>query len=291
MYSMTGYGKGVATRDGKTVTIEIKTVNHRYLDFNIKMPRTFLFLEDSIKKAVGQKISRGHIDLFLTYEQKSLDDGAYTVDVDLANSYINAVRELVEKTGVKDDFSVSSLLKVQDVIVREQPVEDEDTLKELTDSALEQALLGLLSMREREGASLKCDITEKLNSIADCLSRIVTYAPLVVEDYRRQLNDRINEVVNPKLVDAQRLATEVALFADHCAIDEEITRLSTHISNMRNMIEQSGPVGRKMEFLVQEFNRETNTIGSKANDMRITQEVLSIKNEIEKIREQTANIE
>lgn len=291
MYSMTGYGKGVATRDGKTVTIEIKTVNHRYLDFSIKMPRTFLFLEDSIKKAVGQKISRGHIDLFLTYEQKSLDDGAYTVDVDLANSYINAVRELVEKTSVKDDFSVSSLLKVQDVIVREQPVEDEDTLKELTNSALEQALLGLLSMREREGAALKCDITEKLNSIADCLSRIVTYAPLVVEDYRRQLNDRINEVVNPNLVDAQRLATEVALFADHCAIDEEITRLSTHISNMRNMIEQSGPVGRKMEFLVQEFNRETNTIGSKANDMRITTEVLSIKNEIEKIREQTANIE
>lgn len=291
MYSMTGYGKGVATRDGKTVTIEIKTVNHRYLDFSIKMPRTFLFLEDNIKKSVGQKISRGHIDLFLTYEQKSLDDGAYTVDVDLANSYINAVRELVEKTGVRDDFSVSSLLKVPDIIVREQAVEDEDTLKDLTDSALEQALLGLLSMREREGEALKCDITEKLNSIADCLSRIVVYAPLVVEDYRKQLNDRISEVVNPNLVDAQRLATEVALFADHCAIDEEITRLSTHISNMRNMIEQSGPVGRKMEFLVQEFNRETNTIGSKANDMRITTEVLSIKNEIEKIREQTANIE
>lgn len=291
MYSMTGYGKGVATRDGKTVTIEIKTVNHRYLDFSIKMPRAFLFLEDSIKKAVGQKISRGHIDLFLTYEQKVIDDGAYTVDVELANSYLKAVRELVEKTGVKDDFSVSSLIKVPDVIVREQPVEDENILKELTESALNDALLGLLAMREREGDALRCDIAEKLNTIADCLSRIVEYAPLVVEDYRKQLNDRISEVVNPTLVDAQRLATEVALFADHCAIDEEITRLSTHIANMRNMIEQSGPVGRKMEFLVQEFNRETNTIGSKANDMRITTEVLSIKNEIEKMREQTANIE
>lgn len=291
MHSMTGYGKGVSKRDGKTITIEIKTVNHRFLDCNIKLPRNFLFVEDRVKKAVSSAISRGHVDLYLTYEQSSTDEGAYTVDMELANNYLTAVRQLENGTGLANDVTLSTLLRVGDIVTRQQPVEDEDLLAEMTLEAASEALVNLKVMREKEGQSQKADIASKLDTIEACLDRIKEFAPKVVEDYRALLNARIAEVVEPSLVDKQRLATEVALYADHCAIDEEITRLSTHISNMRSLLEATEPVGRKMDFLVQEFNRETNTIGSKANDMRITKEVLAIKNEIEKMREQAANIE
>lgn len=291
MHSMTGYGKGVSKRDGKTITIEIKTVNHRFLDCNIKLPRNFLFVEDRVKKAVSSAISRGHVDLYLTYEQSSTDEGAYTVDMELANNYLTAVRQLENGTGLANDITLSTLLRVGDIVTRQQPVEDEDLLAEMTLEAASEALVNLKVMREKEGQSQKADIASKLDTIEACLDRIKEFAPKVVEDYRALLNARIAEVVEPSLVDKQRLATEVALYADHCAIDEEITRLSTHISNMRSLLEATEPVGRKMDFLVQEFNRETNTIGSKANDMRITKEVLAIKNEIEKMREQAANIE
>ena len=291
MHSMTGYGKGVSKRDGKTITIEIKTVNHRFLDCNIKLPRNFLFVEDRVKKAVSSAISRGHVDLYLTYEQSSTDEGAYTVDMDLASNYLTAVRQLENGTGLANDVTLSTLLRVGDIVTRQQSVEDEDLLAEMTLEAVNDALVNLKVMREKEGQSQKADIASKLDTIEACLDRIKEFAPKVVEDYRELLNARIAEVVEPSLVDKQRLATEVALYADHCAIDEEITRLSTHISNMRSLLEATEPVGRKMDFLVQEFNRETNTIGSKANDMRITKEVLAIKNEIEKMREQAANIE
>lgn len=291
MHSMTGYGKGVSKRDGKTITIEIKTVNHRFLDCNIKLPRNFLFVEDRVKKAVSSAISRGHVDLYLTYEQSSTDEGAYTVDLELANNYLTAVRQLENGTGLANDVTLSTLLHVGDIVTRQQSVEDEDLLAEMTLEAASEALVNLKVMREKEGQSQKADIASKLGTIEACLDRIKEFAPKVVEDYRELLNARIAEVVEPSLVDKQRLATEVALYADHCAIDEEITRLSTHISNMRSLLEATEPVGRKMDFLVQEFNRETNTIGSKANDMRITKEVLAIKNEIEKMREQAANIE
>lgn len=291
MHSMTGYGKGVSKRDGKTITIEIKTVNHRFLDCNIKLPRNFLFVEDRVKKAVSSAISRGHVDLYLTYEQSSTDEGAYTVDMELAKNYLTAVRQLENGTGLANDVTLSTLLRVGDIVTRQQSVEDEDLLAEMTLEAASEALVNLKVMREKEGQSQKADIASKLGTIEACLDRIKEFAPKVVEDYRELLNARIAEVVEPSLVDKQRLATEVALYADHCAIDEEITRLSTHISNMRSLLEATEPVGRKMDFLVQEFNRETNTIGSKANDMRITKEVLAIKNEIEKMREQAANIE
>lgn len=291
MHSMTGYGKGVSKRDGKTITIEIKTVNHRFLDCNIKLPRNFLFVEDRVKKAVSSAISRGHVDLYLTYEQSSTDEGAYTVDLELAKNYLTAVRQLENGTGLANDVTLSTLLRVGDIVTRQQSVEDEDLLAEMTLEAIGEALVNLKVMREKEGQSQKADIASKLGTIEACLDRIKEFAPKVVEDYRALLNARIAEVVEPSLVDKQRLATEVALYADHCAIDEEITRLSTHISNMRSLLEATEPVGRKMDFLVQEFNRETNTIGSKANDMRITKEVLAIKNEIEKMREQAANIE
>lgn len=248
MHSMTGYGKGVSKRDGKTITIEIKTVNHRFLDCNIKLPRNFLFVEDRVKKAVSSAISRGHVDLYLTYEQSSTDEGAYTVDMELANNYLTAVRQLENGTGLANDVTLSTLLRVGDIVTRQQSVEDEDLLAEMTLEAASEALVNLKVMREKEGQSQKADIASKLGTIEACLDRIKEFAPKVVEDYRELLNARIAEVVEPSLVDKQRLATEVALYADHCAIDEEITRLSTHISNMRSLLEATEPVGRKNGF-------------------------------------------
>lgn len=291
MYSMTGYGKGTAEKDGKSVVVELKTVNHRFLDCNFKLPRTFLFIEDGIKKLISSNLSRGHVELYLTYEQKGANDGVFDVDLDIANNYLAAAKKLAQNTGLDNDVTLSSLLKVPDVVVKTQANEDEELLGALTMQALKEALDNLKAMRAKEGLSQKADISSKLDNIQSSLEKIITFAPLVVEDYRKQLNARIAEVVEPTLVDKQRLATEVALYADRCAIDEEITRLGTHIVNMRALLESDEPVGRKMDFLVQEFNRETNTIGSKANDMRITTEVLAIKNEIEKMREQAANIE
>lgn len=291
MYSMTGYGKGVAKHEGKTVTIELKTVNHRYLDYGIKLSRTFLFLEDVIKKSIEKRICRGHIDVFLTFEQQSVDQSQFVCDIPLAKNYLDVVNSLAIATGVENDITLSSLVKVADIITREQPVEDEDLLKSLVLTALDEALNNLVAMRLKEGEALKSDVEAKLDSIESSLKEIIAFAPQVVDNYRNQLNARIQEVVEPTMIDRQRLATEVALFADHCCIDEETTRLATHIANMRSMLSSKESVGRKMDFLVQEFNRETNTIGSKANDMRITNCVLAIKNDIEKIREQAANIE
>ncbi len=291
MNSMTGYGKGVAAKNGKTVTIEIKTVNHRFLDWNLKFPKSFLYLEDSIKKAVGARISRGHVDLFVTYERTAVDEGAYTVDIELAKNYLLAANQLAEVSGLANDLTLSSLLRVNDIVVRETPVEDEELLRELTLSAVNTALDNLSLMRAKEGVALKADITEKLNGIEKSLNTVIEYAPQVVRDYRQRLDTMLDEVRKSGVVDENRLATEVALFADRCAIDEETSRLGTHIRNMRALLESTEPIGRQLDFLVQEMNREANTTGSKANNLNITNEVLLIKNNIEKIREQAANVE
>lgn len=292
MYSMTGYGKGVASELGTTVTVEIKSVNHRYLDLSLKIPRLFLYLEDYVRKTVGKKISRGHLDVYLTYEKANAEEGELCVDVPLAKRYVELANMLkCEFPLIKDDFTLTSLMKSTDVIRREQAADDEELLSRLTAQALNAALQNLVAMRKNEGEKLQADIAEKLNAVERSLNVIKTKAPLVVEKYREELNARIAEVLEPNKIDMQRLATEVALYADHCAVDEETTRLAAHILHVRNLFDLNEPVGRKIEFLVQELNRETNTIGSKANDLAITDEVLKIKNEIEKIREQSANVE
>ncbi len=300
MYSMTGYGKGVASANGKTVTIEIKSVNHRYLDWGIKTPKNFLFLEDIIKKTVGGEISRGHVDVFVTYEQQAGSADEYVVNEELASKYLAAASKLCrasdeEGKRLADMIVLQSMLRQPDILVKQQVAEDpaktEAELTSLTSEALSQAVVGLKEMRRKEGKALEADIACKLDNIAECLENIKLIAPEVVVAYREALNRRIAEALAPNEADMQRLATEVALFADRCCIDEEITRLSTHIANARALIVLDEPVGRRIEFLVQELNREANTIGSKANDLRVTEQVLAIKNEIEKLREQAANIE
>ena len=290
MRSMTGYGKGIAEADGKKITIEIKTVNHRYLDFGLKFPKTFLFLEDAMKKQIGASLARGHVDMYLSYEQTESAKGGYSIDFDLLENYLAVAGQIAEKSGLENDVTVSSLVRNGDIVARAENEEDEALLGELTKEALSMALNALVEARNKEGETIKADLDEKLDKMQHCLDNIKGFAPSVVSDYREKLSNRISELLDGG-VDEGRIATEVAIFADKCCIDEEITRLGAHIDLMRKTLLLSKPVGRDLDFRVQEMNRETNTIGSKANDLRITEEVLALKNEIEKIREQAQNVE
>lgn len=291
MRSMTGYGKGQASADGRKVTVEIKTVNHKFFDWSMKMPKGFLFVEDDAKKTVATAVNRGHIDVFVTYEQEAATASEYSVDRALAEKYVAAARELADATGVEFDVTAYALMKNPDVVSLKVADVDDETLKNLVLTALGEALGNLVAMREKEGASQVVDITGKLDSMQRSLDLIKKYAPEVVGDYRKKLTARITETLGSAVADMSRVATEIALFADKCAIDEEITRLGVHIATMREYLTYTDPVGRKLDFLVQEMNREANTIGSKANDLRITEQVLKLKNDIEKIREQAQNVE
>lgn len=290
MHSMTGYGKGIAEADGKKITIEIKTVNHRYLDLGLKFPKTFLFLEDSIKKQIGAKLTRGHVDMYLSYEQTENAKGGYAVDFELLENYLSIASEIADKSGLSNDVTVSSLIRNGDIVTRAENEEDEALLSELTKSALAGALSALVEARAKEGETIKADLISKLDNMQTSLNKIKEFAPCVVKDYREKLTARISELIDGG-VDEGRIATEVAIFADKCCIDEEITRLGAHIELMKKTLSLAKPIGRDLDFRVQEMNRETNTIGSKANDLRITEEVLALKNEIEKIREQAQNVE
>ena len=290
MHSMTGYGKGIAEADGKKITIEIKTVNHRYLDLGLKFPKTFLFLEDSIKKQIGAKLTRGHVDMYLSYEQTENAKGGYAVDFELLENYLSIASEIADKSGLSNDVTVSSLIRNGDIVTRAENEEDEALLSELTKSALAGALSALVEARAKEGETIKADLISKLDNMQTSLNKIKKFAPCVVKDYREKLTARISELIDGG-VDEGRIATEVAIFADKCCIDEEITRLGAHIELMKKTLSLAKPIGRDLDFRVQEMNRETNTIGSKANDLRITEEVLALKNEIEKIREQAQNVE
>lgn len=291
MRSMTGYGKGTASRDGLTVTAEIKTVNHKFFDWSIKMPKGFLFVEDDAKRAVAAEVQRGHVDVYLTVERDAGVADDYAVDGNLALKYVRTAENLAESTGVQYDVTVSSLMKNPDIVSLKAAEIDDETAKSVVLEALGEALVGLVAMREKEGVTQVADISAKLDAIESALGEIASVAPQVVADYRAKLAARIREALGDNLPEESRIATEVALFADKCAIDEEISRLTAHIAAMRAHLKSTAPVGRKLDFLVQEMNREANTIGSKANDLRITERVLAIKNDIEKIREQAQNVE
>lgn len=291
MRSMTGYGKGTASRGGLTVTAEIKTVNHKFFDWSIKMPKGFLFVEDDAKRAVAAEVQRGHVDVYLTVERDAGVADDYAVDGNLALKYVRTAENLAESTGVQYDVTVSSLMKNPDIVSLKAAEIDDETAKSVVLEALGEALVGLVAMREKEGVTQVADISAKLDAIESALGEIASVAPQVVADYRAKLAARIREALGDNLPEESRIATEVALFADKCAIDEEISRLTAHIAAMRAHLKSTVPVGRKLDFLVQEMNREANTIGSKANDLRITERVLAIKNDIEKIREQAQNVE
>ena len=289
--SMTGFGRGEYVQDGREFTVEIKTVNHRYSDVFIKMPRQIGFLEDKVRGLVGKAISRGKIDVFVTYYNYSKDSKFVTFDEALAKAYISAVESLRDQYELRDDISVSLISRYPDVLKVEQNEEDEDILWSMLKIAVENALSSLVSMREHEGEELKKVLLERAAYIESVVADISQRAPEVPKEYKLKLDTRLKELLEQQTIDDNRLATEVAIFADRCSIDEELIRLTSHIGQMREALNLDLPVGRKMDFLIQEMNREINTIGSKANDLAITKNVVEVKSEIEKIREQIQNIE
>lgn len=291
MKSMTGYGKGVAARDGRELTVELKSVNHRFLDIGMRVPRILSCTEDTIRRVIGERLSRGHIDVYLNYRNTRSDAKTVHVDTQLAEAYVRAARSLPTRLGLDDDLTIASVLRLPDVTEIVAADEDSDALIALAEEATGAAIDALEVMRTAEGERLKTALLSGVNSMAAYRETILQRAPSVVEDYRRKLTERIEQALSDADIDRARLATEVALFADRACIDEELVRLESHIAQFSAYLEAAEPIGRKMDFLIQEMNRECNTIGSKANDAELTNTVLLCKAEIEKLREQIQNVE
>ena len=291
MYSMTGYGRGTASVDGRELTIELKSVNNRFLDIGMKLPRQLSFLEDTLRKLLNDGLSRGHVDVFVNYRNLRSDAKTVRVDEALLKAYLTSARESAKALELVDDLTLSRALTLPDVTTILPADEDQQALLELGRSVMTEAIANLKDMRHKEGERLKLDLSARMDTMIGYAQSIERRAPAVVEEYRAKLTARIEELLGETEVDRARLATEVAIFADRAAIDEEIVRLNTHLLHFRELLEADEPVGRKMDFLVQEMNRECNTIGSKANDAELTSIVLLCKAEIEKLREQIQNIE
>lgn len=292
MQSMTGYGRGVAVSEGREITVEARSVNHRFLDLAFRMPRSLAFLEDALRKLLQQTLTRGHIDVYVTYMNLREDARELRVNEALVQSYRQAAAQIVDLTGAQDDMRVSHWLRLPDVLSLSEAHEDEAAIQLLAQQALEGALAQLTGMRMREGAHLAQDLEKRAQQVLALCAGIEQRAPLVVEEYRRRLSQRIEELLQPDAaVDADRLAVEVAVFADRASITEELVRLKSHVIQFDQALKAGVPTGRKLDFIVQEMNREANTIGSKASDRQIAAHVVDLKSEIEKIREQVQNIE
>ena len=290
MYSMTGYGKGDYRKNGIELTVEVKSVNNRFLDLTIKSPRVFACYEDVMRACVRESISRGHVDVFVSYTDKRERGKNFYVDLGAAKAYTDAAKTLKEAfPELKDDVNLSFYLRLPEIVRQEESEGEDEELKCALVSALQTALDNLLKMRLAEGERLKADLVSRVETITALREEIALRAPLVAEEYRKKLTERIKELVGGE-ADETRILTEAAIFSDKCNIDEELTRLSSHITEFYSIIKEK-LIGRKLDFLVQEFNRECNTICSKSNDSEVTRSALAMKNEIEKIREQIQNIE
>ena len=290
MQSMTGCGTGRAEGNGWEVTAELRTVNHRFLDISMRLPRNISFLETPVREAIGAGIRRGHTDVFMTVRSTEASSVRIEVDREAARQYCQAGRELSEELGAEYDLSVSRLLQMEAVTTLTEKEMDSELITSLCTEAVRQAVEQLKAMREREGAHLKEDLRTHLDKAAELREKIAERAPFVVSDYREKLEARLKALLTEE-IDPQRLAQETAIMADRCAIDEELARLESHLKQMRLYLDAPGEIGKKMDFLIQEMNRETNTIGSKAQDGAIARCVVDLKSEIEKLREQVQNVE
>ncbi|MBO6061591.1 MAG: YicC family protein [Clostridia bacterium] len=289
--SMTGFGRANLLIDGREITVELKSVNHRYLDLGFRMPRHVSFLEDEIRRVLTERLTRGHVDVFVTYRNTRTDARTAVFDPALLEAYLKAAAECSEKYGLRNDLSVTSALRLPDVVDVVESEEDREAVTALLKEALGKACDELIEMRRIEGERLCKDLIARLETVLSIRSAIAERAPGVVADYRAKLNERIASLLELPQIDTARLATEVALFADKANVDEELVRLQSHVAAARDLLENGSAVGRKLDFIVQEMNREFNTIGSKANDKDITALVIEGKAEIEKIREQVQNLE
>ena len=291
--SMTGYGRARETRNGRDITVEVRSVNNRYLDCTVKMPRAYIFAEDAIKGCVQKHASRGKVDVFITVESLGAEETVVRVNEPLAKSYIEALGKLntLGQGWVKGNFYATDLARLPDVLEVTKAEEDLESLSADLCAVLETALQAYISMRETEGKKLAEDIQSRLDTIEKLTQKVEERSPQTVIEYREKLLARMKEVLQSTTIDEARILTEAAIFADKVAVDEETVRLRSHLSQLREMLQSEVPVGRKLDFLIQEVNREANTIGSKCNDLQITRDVVDLKGEIEKIREQVQNIE
>ncbi|WP_283607436.1 YicC/YloC family endoribonuclease [Faecalispora anaeroviscerum] len=289
--SMTGYGRAEGTLDGRYIIVEIKSVNHRYFEFNSKITRGYSFLDEKLKALLQQGISRGKVDVFVSVETLEDADAQVLVNHSMAAGYLNALVELRDKYALRDDITVMGLARYSDIFTVHRTPEDEDQIWEIVSQVTKQALEQLLQMREREGTRLKEDILARAQTILSLVQAVEERSPVTVQEYQQKLLARLQDVLHESNIDEQRMLTEAAIFADKIAVAEETVRLRSHFDQMNLMLESSEAIGRKLDFLVQEMNRETNTIGSKASDSQIAYMVVNMKAEIEKIREQIQNIE
>ena len=289
--SMTGYGRGTASDGNMTVTVELKSVNHRFFECSIKAPRQFSFFEDKLKSYLQSRIARGKVDVFVSFERGAVSTETVTVNEALAESVVNAMRSIVEKYNVSDDVSATAVAAVSGVLTVTSGQLDEEAIGNIILSAASDAVDAFIAARETEGARLAADVISKSENILQFVEIVEKRSPETVALYRERLENRIKELLQSASVDEQRVLTETALFADKIAVDEETVRLRSHIAHLNEMFKAAGPIGKKLDFIVQEMNRETNTIGSKCQDIDISRVVVDMKSEIEKIREQIQNIE
>ncbi|MBR6785418.1 MAG: YicC family protein [Clostridia bacterium] len=289
--SMTGYGRCQQLADGMNITVEIKSVNHRYFEFSSKLPRSYGFLDEKLKSFFMGKLTRGKMECYVQIETVEEPDTIISVNHPLVKGYLDAYKELSETYGLENNIRISDISRVSDIFSIRKQAADEDKIWAAVQTVAEEALNGFVAMREREGERLRADVLSRLETILDNVAFIEERSPETVKEYNEKLLGRLRELLADAHIEEQRILTEAAIFADKIAVAEETVRLRSHISQMRSFLDSSEAVGKKMDFLIQEFNREANTIGSKAQDVEIARRVVAIKAEIEKIREQIQNIE
>ena len=288
---MTGFGRGHQVLNGRDITVEIRAVNHRYYEFSSRLPRSLGYVEDKLKTLLQGRISRGKVEVSVLINNVEAADEKITINHEIVKEYIDAMRSVKDEFGLVDDLSLSNILRIPDAFTVVKTETDEAQLWEDIRSTAEEALEHFISMRENEGERMKQDVLSRLAKIEEWVGVVETRSPMVVEDYRKRLYDKMCEVLSSTNIDENRILMEAGIFSEKTAVDEETVRLRSHIAQFRGLLESGEPVGRKLDFLVQEMNRETNTIGSKVQDIEVTRIVVDQKSEIEKIREQIQNIE
>ena len=289
--SMTGYGRCEHIIGSKQITAEIKSVNHRFSDYNIKVPRQYGFLEDKVRERASRDIARGKVDIYISIENCGESDKIVTVNKELASNYVSILSELSEEFGIDNDVTVSTIASFGDIFRSEIKRDDEEEIWSLTEGVLAEALDSFVAMRKREGGRIEEDLRARINYMKSLVERIDERSPQIVEEYKNRLYSKIKEILDGAELDDSRILTEVAIFADKVAVNEETVRLSSHYDEFFTIMDSNEPAGRKLDFLIQEINREVNTIGSKVSDLEATKIVVELKGEIEKLREQIQNIE
>lgn len=292
MKSMTGFGRAKLEKNDRIYNIEIKSVNHKYSDISVKLPKSLIYVEDKIKKQISLKIARGKIDVFVSLENYSAKGKDIIVNEELVKKYLEKFKLLAEQNNLSQEIPVAEIIKLPEVLTIKETEDEEDAIQSELLECLEQAINNFVEMREAEANKIKEDLEARINDVEQSVQKISTYSTRLVEEYVVKLKERIKEILKTDVIDEARLAMEVVLYADKCSVEEELTRLKSHIDQFRTLINsKEGPVGKKLDFLIQEMNRETNTMGSKSGSLEITNLVVDIKTKLEDIREQIQNIE